>query len=143
MRVSLICCMRRRLRQNDTMFPKPISDVQYIYWTPNIDIRRPISISDVRYPYPTSDIYFRHRYPCPSPSPNPSPSPSPCPSRSQVLYISRRRYRMSDIYWMSDIYIGHPIQISEILVSFCLKRRPMLLLCELAVLLLLTSYFAD
>ena len=54
--------MGRRLRQNDTNIseicigcPISISDVQYLYPTSDIYIRHP-SISDVRYLYPTSDI---------------------------------------------------------------------------------------
>ena len=35
------------------------------------------------------------------------------------IYILDVRY----IYWTSDIYIGHLISISEILVSICLKWR--------------------
>ena len=59
-------CMRGRLRQNDTNVseidigrPIYISDVQYRYPTSDIYIRCPISISDVRYLNLTSDIYIR------------------------------------------------------------------------------------
>ena len=41
------------------IFPKYISDVQYIYQMSDIYIRCPISISDVRYLYGTFDIYIR------------------------------------------------------------------------------------
>ena len=43
--------MGRRLRQNDTN-----TYFRNLYWTSNICIGRPISVSDVRYLYRTSDI---------------------------------------------------------------------------------------
>ena len=49
--------MRRRLRQNATnVYEIYIGRPIYIYRTSNMYIRRPISILDVRYLYPTSDI---------------------------------------------------------------------------------------
>ena len=123
------------------MFPKSISDVQYIYPTSNIYIRRPISISDIRVPmsdirvpisnirvpisdirilHPTSDIYI-----------------------GRPIYISDVRYTrararagISDVryrYRTSNIYIGHPILISETLVAFCLKRRLILQGCHFRI----------
>ena len=79
-----------------SIFPKSISDVQYICPTSDIYIRCPIYISDVGYPCPS---------PSPSPCSSPSPCPSPCSSPSQSQGI---------LYHTSDIDIGHPIQILDV-----------------------------
>ena len=118
--------MRRRLRQNAAMFPKSISDVQYIY--PTSDIQYPTSatararararartrararararakartragISDVRYRYRTSDI---------------GTLMSDIGTRMSDIGT-----RMSDIgtyrYRTSDIYIRRPIDFGNI-----------------------------
>ena len=84
-----------------------ISDVQYLY------IRRPIS-------YKTSNIYIRqlkYKYLTSARARARARLGQGYPTSE--IYISDIGYR----YWTSDIYNGCPIYISEILVSFCLKRR--------------------
>ena len=52
--------------------------------------------------------YFRYRYRT---------------SNICIQYLTSARARARYISHVGYIYIGHPIQISEILASFCLKRR--------------------
>ena len=81
--------MRCRLRQILPIFPKSISDIQYIY------IRRPVSISDVRYIFQTSDI----------------------PALALAQFLSEVRYCILDVgyrYRMSDIDIGCRIRYPDV-----------------------------
>ena len=113
------------------IFPKSISDVQYIYRTSNIYIRRPISICniqvpisdirvpisnirvtyirclisilDVRYLYLTSDIQY------------------PTSARAGARTRARARAGISDVgyrYRTSDIYIGRLIYILDVRYRF-------------------------
>ena len=78
------------------ILPISISNVQYLYRTSNIDIRRSIWISDVQYLYRTSDIQY----------------PTSARARARAG-ISDVRYR----YRMSNIYIGRPdIYILDVLI---------------------------
>ena len=80
------------------IFPKSISDVQYIYRMSNTYIQRPISISYVQYIIPTSDI----------------PALALALALALAQPLSEVRYCILDVgyrYRTSDIDIGRQIYV--------------------------------